>query len=148
MAAMVTQDFGRAYRTNAVLTASPGQLVLMLYDGALRALGLARDVCERQAGEPRSYETINKQLLKAQSIIAELHDTLNPDAGDGRFAREMGRLYDYFNHRLMEANLRKDAAPIAEVERLLGEVRSAWAEMLRTQGAANSAASAGAKVLA
>ncbi|HUG11251.1 MAG TPA: flagellar export chaperone FliS [Opitutaceae bacterium] len=134
---MVTQDFGRAYRANSVLTASPGQLVLMLFDGALRSLCLAREACARREQEPRSIEAINKQLLKAQNIIAELQDTLNPEAGDGQFALEMGRLYDYFNRRLMEANLRKEAAPIVEVERLLGEVRAAWAEMLRTQGAVN-----------
>jgi len=139
VAALMTQDLGRAYRANAVLTASPGQLVLMLYDGALRSLGLAREACARREEDPRSIETINKQLLKAQNILAELSDTLNPKAGDGQFAREMGRLYDYFIRRLMEANLRKDATPIIEVERLLGEVRAAWAEMLRTQGAANPA---------
>jgi flagellar protein FliS len=138
----MTQDYARAYRANAVLTASPGQLVLMLYDGALRSLGVACDACERRGEDPRSIETINKQLLKAQNIIAELQDTLNPRAGDGQFAREMGRLYDYFNRRLMEANLRKDIAPIIEVERLLGELRAAWAEMLRTQGAANPASRA------
>jgi flagellar protein FliS len=133
---MVTQDCARTYRANSVLTASPGQLVLMLYDGALRSLGIAREACARREFEPRSFEVINHQLLKAQNIIAELQDTLNPDAGDGQFAREMRRLYDYFNRRLTEANMRKDPAPIVEVERLLGDVRTAWAEMLRTQNSA------------
>lgn len=130
---MVKQDCARAYRANAVLTASPGQLVLMLYDGALRALSVARDACGRPESDPRRYEVANHQLLKAQSIIAELQGTLNLEAGDGQFAREMHRLYDYYNRRLIEANLRKDPAPIAEVEALLGEVRETWAEMLRTQ---------------
>ena len=49
---MVQQDCARAYRANAVLTASPGQLVLMLFDGALRALAVAREACERPAVDP------------------------------------------------------------------------------------------------
>lgn len=134
---MVAQDYARAYRANSVLTAGPGQLVLMLFDGALRSLALARESCDRSSDDPRELEVVNTQLIKAQKIISELQDTLNLEAG-GEFARTMHRLYDYYNRRLLEANLRKQSAPIAEVERLLGEVRNAWAEMLRGQGAATA----------
>lgn len=134
---MVSQACAQAYRSNAVLTASPGQLVLMLYDGALRAMAIAREACERPETDVRRYEIINTQLLKAQNIIAELQDTLNPDAGDGQFAHEMQRLYDYYQRKLVEANMRKDPGPIRQVERLLGEVRDAWSEMLRSQEAAH-----------
>ena len=48
----------------------------------------------------------------------------------------MHRLYDYYDRRLVEANMKKQSAPIAEVERLLGEVRNAWFEMLRQQDTA------------
>ncbi len=130
---MVAQDYARTYRANAVLTASPGQLVLMLYDGALRALALAKEGCQRPESDVRRLEIINTQLLKAQAIIAELRATLNFDVGDGSFAREMDRLYEYYNRRLFEANMRKDAGPVAEVERLLKEVRDGWAEMLQKQ---------------
>lgn len=129
---MVAQDYARTYRANSVLTASPGRLVLMLFDAALRSLALAREACERPVEDPRRYEVVNTQLIKAQNIIAELQGTLNHDAG-GEFADTMHRLYDYWLRRLTEANLRKQVAPIAEVERLLGEVRGAWCEMLRNQ---------------
>jgi flagellar protein FliS len=135
---MVAQDYARTYRANAVLTASPGQLVLMLYDGALRALGLAREAFTRPPGDLRRLEAINTQLIKAQQIINQLQGTLNFDAGDGQFAREMQRLYDYYLRRLLEANLRKQVEPVVEVERLLGEVRDAWAEMLRNQDPAQA----------
>jgi flagellar protein FliS len=134
---MVAQDCARAYRANTILTASPGQLVLMLYDGALRSLSLAREALTRPPEDLRRYEVINNQLLKAQQIIAELQGGLNLEAGDGKFAREMNRLYDYFNQRLFEANLRKEAAPVIEVERLLSELRNAWAQMLREQSVAS-----------
>lgn len=130
---MVATDYARAYRANSVLTASPGQLTLMLYDGALRSLNIARDAFGRPADDPRRIEIINTQLIKAQAIIGELQDTLNHEVG-GDFSRQMHRLYDYYNRRLLEANLRKQPEPVIEVERLLREVRDAWAEMLTKQG--------------
>ena len=136
---MYAQDYARAYRANSILTASPGQLVLMLFDGALKALAIARTACDDPAQDPRRFEVINAQLVKAQKIIAELQVTLNLEAG-GDFARTMYQLYDYYDRRLIEANMKKQSAPIAEVERLLGEVRTAWAEMLREKDKTASAA--------
>src|SRR5678815_171263 len=103
---MVATGYARTYRANAVLTASPGQLVLMLYDGALKALSLAREAFAQPIDEPKRIECINSQLLKAQAILGELQSGLNMEAG-GEFARTMHRLYDYHNRRLLEANLRK-----------------------------------------
>ena len=126
---MYAKDYARAYRANSILTASPGQLVLMLFDGALNALAIARTACDGPTGDPRRVEIVHTQLVKAQKIIAELQGTLNLEAG-GEFARTMYGLYDYYDRRLVEANIKKQSAPIAEVERLLGEVRNAWSEML------------------
>lgn len=127
---MFAQNCARAYRSNAVLTAGPGQLVLLLLDGALRSLAQAREGFSRPEEDPRRCETINQHLLKAQRIITELQDSLNMEKG-GEFAQTMQRLYDYYNRRLFEANMRKTEAPVVEVERLIGEIRGAWAEMLR-----------------
>jgi len=126
---MLAQGYARTYRANAILTASPGQLVLMLYDGALKALALAREAFARPEDEPRRIATINEQLLKAQAIINELQSGLNLEAG-GEFARTMHRLYDYHNRRLLEANIRKREEPVIEVENLVRELRDAWAQML------------------
>ncbi|MDB6093966.1 MAG: flagellar protein FliS [Verrucomicrobia bacterium] len=129
---MVANGYVQAYRANAVLTASPGQLVLMLYDGVLKSLVIARDAFGRPEADPRRIEAINHQLLKAQSIIAELQGGLNLEAG-GDFALTLDRLYDYHNRRLFEANLRKQVEPVIEVERLVRDLREAWAEMLCKQ---------------
>jgi flagellar secretion chaperone FliS len=129
---MKVQDYARTYRANSILTASPGQLVLLLFDAALNSLAQARVACTESAEDPRRLEVVHTQITKAQRIIAELQGTLNLEQG-GEFARTMYRLYDYYDRRLMEANMKKQAAPIAEVERLLGEVRNAWSEMLREQ---------------
>lgn len=126
---MVPHGYARTYRANAILTASPGQLVLMLYDGALKALHLAREAFTQDESDPRRIAAINEQLLKAQAILQELQSGLNLEAG-GEFARTMFRLYDYHHRRLLEANLRKQVEPVVEVERLVRELRDAWAQML------------------
>jgi flagellar protein FliS len=126
---MVAQGYAQAYRATAVLTASPGQLVLMLFDGALKSLAIAQDAFGHPPSDRTRIETINRHLLKAQSILAELQGGLDMEVG-GEFAQTMHRLYDYHMRRLFEANVRKQVAPVIEVERLLREVRDAWAEML------------------
>lgn len=137
---MLSSSYARTYRANAVLTASPGQLVLMLYDGALKSLALATQAFEEAPENTRRIALINQHLLKAQSIVAELQNGLNMEQG-GEFAQTMSRLYDYYNRRLFEANLRKQVAPVQEVEKLLRDVRNAWAEMLGKQDNSNSAPS-------
>jgi flagellar protein FliS len=129
---MVANGYARTYRANAVLTASPGQLVLMLYDGALKALAIANEAFKAPDEDMRRIETINTQLLKAQAILTELQSGLNMEAG-GEFARTMHRLYDYHNRRLLEANIRKQIEPVIEVERLVRDLRDAWAQMLAQQ---------------
>lgn len=129
---MVSNGYVKTYRSNAVLTASPGQLVLMLFDGALKAMALARAAFAQPEGDARRIETINHQLQKAQNILHELQNGLNMEAG-GEFAQTLNRLYDYHTRRLFEANLRKDVALVIEVEGLVGSLRDAWAEMLSKQ---------------
>jgi flagellar protein FliS len=130
---MLAQGYARTYRSNAVLTASPGQLVLMLYDGALKALAIARDAMGRPERDFQRLTIINQQLLKAQAIVAELQSGLNFEAG-GELAKRLNSLYAYYNRRLFEANLRKQVGPVIEVEKLIGDLRSGWAEMLTKQG--------------
>jgi flagellar secretion chaperone FliS len=129
---MVANGYVKTYRSNAVLTASPGQLVLMLFDGALKAMAIAREAFNQPEGDARRIETINHQLQKAQNILHELQNGLNMEAG-GDFAKTLDRLYDYHTRRLFEANLRKDVAPVIEVEGLVGSLRDAWCEMLSKQ---------------
>jgi flagellar protein FliS len=127
---MAVQNGARTYRANSVLTASPGQLVLMLYDGALNSLALTREAFASPASDLGRFEAINRHLRKARNIISELQGTLNFEA-DQEFASLMHRLYDYYNRRLLEANMQKQVEPVIEIERLLGDVRDAWAEMMK-----------------
>jgi flagellar protein FliS len=126
---MVANGYARTYQTQAVLTASPGLLVLMLYDGALRFLAKAHVALEADKDDWHRFEVINRNIQKAQNIIAELKGTLNHDAG-GEVAANLDRLYEYYIRRLHEANFKKDVNPVIEVEGLLGELRDGWSEML------------------
>jgi len=120
----------RAYQAQSVLTASPGQLVLMLFDGALRFMNQAKDAFAGNEDNPRRIEAINTSLVRAQNILIELKATLNLQAG-GDYAANLDRLYDYYLRRLFEANVKKRVEPVVEVEQLLRHLRDGWSEMLR-----------------
>ncbi len=118
----------KSYRSVAVTTATPGQLVLMLFDGALRFLSTAQHGFELEGIAARN-EQIHNSLIKTQNILLELQASLDLKLG-GDFARTMYALYDFMLAELQRANLTKDAEPIATVERLLREIRESWAQML------------------
>jgi len=120
----MAQGYARTYQAQAVLSASPGRLVLMLYDGTLRFLGHARDALQSPESTPRRIE-----IIKAQNILVELQATLNHEAG-GDHSANLDRLYDYYMRRLLEANIKKIVEPVIEVEALVRQLRDGWAEML------------------
>jgi flagellar protein FliS len=131
---MLPRNPWESYRRIATQTAPPGQLILMLYDGALRAL----DQALRGFGsdDPATANaTIHNGTQKAIEIIRELNYSLNMERG-GEFAVTLRRLYEYFERRLFESNLRKERAGIEEVQRHLQSLRDAWATMLAQQGGA------------
>jgi flagellar protein FliS len=109
-----------AYRESAVLTATPEQLVVMLYDGANRFLTQSaiamRDSRPALAGE---------KLRRAEAIIDELLATL--DMSVGEIAEQLQALYLFFKEHLSAARLEQSADKVEEVARLMRELRSAWA---------------------
>jgi flagellar protein FliS len=118
----------QSYRQAATKTATPGQLVLMLFDGALRFLD--RALIGFDLDDPlESNLAINNNILKAQEILRELNMSLNMEKG-GEFAATMRRLYNYYDLQLSQSNLKKDPAGVQLVIRLLSVIRGAWAEML------------------
>jgi flagellar secretion chaperone FliS len=121
----------KSYRQVATQTASPGQLVVMLYDAAINSLERAMVGFEKD--DPLEInQTIHNNVTRAQDIISELNSSLNLPAG-GDFALTMRRLYDYMDNRLSESNLRKEPTGIREVTGRLTVLRDAWAETLRNQ---------------
>ena len=112
----------QAYRTNAVLTATPEQLVVMLYDGAIRFLRQADTLFEERAW-PQGIERIGR----AQAIVDELLCTLNMDAGE--LSQRLEAVYLFCAGHLRDARIRKDRVRVQQVARLMGELREAWAEI-------------------
>ena len=108
----------------AVDTASPYQLVLMLFDGALTAIAIAR--AKLEAGQT---EAKGLAISKAIDIISNgLKVSLEMEAG-GEIARNLDALYEYMVRRLVQANLKNQVAALDEVSSLLGEIRSSWVEI-------------------
>jgi flagellar protein FliS len=119
----------QVYRQTQTQTAAPGELVLMLYRGAVRFLTAAID-----AIEARNIAEAHDKLLKTQAIISNLLESLDVERG-GDVARNLSALYDYMLRRLLEANVRKDAKPAREVQTLLRELLPAWEAAVRQTSA-------------
>ena len=119
-----------SYRQVAARTAPPGQLVLMLFEGAIRFLEQAKLGFAHE--DPLEFNlTISNNIIRAQDIINELNLSLNMREG-GAFAANQRRLYNYLDWRLQESNQFKTQAGIDEVIVRITVLRGAWAEMLRT----------------
>ena len=112
----------QAYKESAVLTASPGQLVVMLYDGIRRFLYQAT-VAMRDG----NVELCNNRLQRAEAIIDELNGTL--DLSGGEVADHLRALYNFSRRHLMQARVKRSPEMIEEVSRLLDTVGDAWREI-------------------
>lgn len=126
---MQLAQFAKSYKSVAVTTATPGHLVLMLFDGALRFISTALHGFKVESIGVRN-EQIHNNVVKAQRILRELQCSLNLKV-EGEFAPRMFALYDFMLDQLQHANLTKEPTPIETVERLLGDIRDAWAKMLQ-----------------
>jgi flagellar protein FliS len=123
----------KSYRETATLTAPPGQIVLMLFDGALRSLNSSLPGFSN-TDPAEANMLIHNNLQRAQEIIRELNMALNMEQG-GEFAANLRRLYDYLERRIWESNLKKNSVGVGESIRHLTVLRDAWATMLANQGA-------------
>ncbi|WIV18889.1 flagellar export chaperone FliS [Paenibacillus polygoni] len=106
------------YRQSSVQTSKPSQLVIMLYDGAIKFIKTAL-----QELEIRNYDQVNSYFGKAQMIISELMSTLNHDI---TISKDLFSLYEYMNYSLVQANIKKCAEPASTTLILLIELRDTW----------------------
>lgn len=113
-----------------VATATPLMLIIMLYDGALKAIAAARAEILR-----KDLSAKGRQLSKAIGIIDEgLRLALDDEAG-GEIAANLGALYEYMTRQLMLANLHDDVDKLDEVSRLLRDLKGAWETLHNMQSA-------------
>jgi flagellar protein FliS len=119
-----------AYKETRIRTASQGQLIIMLYDEAVKQLDKGVELINRNnSGKPApsSIEVIGKAIIKTRDIITELMVSLDFDQG-GQIAQNLFALYTWFNKELMEAHMSLDAARISAVRNMVNELRGAWVE--------------------
>ena len=112
----------QAYREASIMTASPEQLVVMLYDGAGRFLRQAEG-----AMVGGTWLQASEKLGRAEAIIDELLATLDMDAGE--IAERLQAIYVFCKARLIEARLERDPSRVGQVARLLDDLREAWAQI-------------------
>lgn len=109
----------RKYLRNAVETATPLMLIIMLYDEAIKMCSLAI----KDMGVSR--ESVHNKLIKAQKIVTELTVSLNMEQG-GEVAQNLKSIYIYLHMRLVEANIENDKGKTEEALRILKDLREAW----------------------
>jgi flagellar protein FliS len=113
----------KAYRQTEVQSRTPVELVVMLYDGALRFAALGSEAQRR--GDIRARRDATTRLL---AVLSELQSTLDLERG-GDVAASLDALYTYMSHRVLAATMNNDAAPLEEIQRLLTPLREAWLAM-------------------
>lgn len=111
------------YANNKVMTASPAELTLMLYDGAIKFCNIAITAIEK-----KEIEKAHNNIRKTQDIIIEFQATLNHDYA---VAEDFDREYEYLLKRLIQANLKKDTLILEDVLYHLRTMRDTWKEVMR-----------------
>lgn len=107
------------YAADAVSTASPARLLIMLYDRLVRDL-----VTAEEAAGNGDLATMSSELVHAQDIVLELRTSLDTTAWDG--AQALADLYTFLHGELVAANVKKDAARIASCRSIVEPLRDAW----------------------
>ena len=122
MAVMTGNPYAQ-YSQNKILTASPAELTLMLYDGAIKFCNIAI-----MGIEQKDLQKAHNNIMKVQKIIEEFQITLNFKY---EIANDFNNVYNYLMRRLREANMTKDKAILEEVDEHLHTMRDTWKEVMR-----------------
>ena len=128
---MAYKNASSTYKETRITTASQGQLIIMLYEGAAKQLNLALELLElnnTDKKDPGRIEQIGKALMKAEEIITELMVSLDFDQG-GEIAKNLFALYSWFNRELMEANIAQDIRRIMTIRDMIYQLSNSWKEI-------------------
>lgn len=120
---MAMQNAYAQYNNNKIMTASPAELTLMLYEGAIKFCNIAIDAIER-----KDVQKAHTNIVKLGKIIDYLRSTLDMKY---RVAQDFERMYVYISKRLTEANIKKDRGILEEINGHLHSIRDTWKEVMR-----------------
>jgi len=126
------QNAVSTYKETKIKTAGQGQLIIMLYNTAVRQLDEALFLLQANdtgKKDPGKIEKVGKAVVKTQEIISELMVSLDFEQG-GDIAANLFSLYTWFNRELMEANINQDAKRISIVRNHIENLRNAWQEVV------------------
>lgn len=117
---MSQKNIANIYKQNQINSASPKDLVILLYEGCIKKIRLA------ELGlEENRLDLVNENLIKAQDIITELSNTLDMGSG-GEIAESLDSLYDYLLNELYQANIHKDPEKMIYVREQMSELLESW----------------------
>ncbi|MGE5328835.1 MAG: flagellar export chaperone FliS [Deltaproteobacteria bacterium] len=120
---MIARDPYKQYQHDSVYTATPAELTLMLYNGAIKFI-----MQGEQYIIDKDYQSANNSIIRAQDIISELSQTLDMKY---EISNNFKMLYDYILSRLVDANLKKEAEPLSEAILLITEFRDTWQQAMK-----------------
>ena len=115
----------RKYQTTQISTASTGDLVVLLYDGAVQSLLLAEE-----AIAARRWDESTSELVRAQKIVMELNNGIDLERG-GDLAVKLRGLYLYMYRTLVHASIEKDLAQVQHIRALLEQMRASWRAVVK-----------------
>ena len=118
-----------AYANNKIMTASPAELTLMLYEGAIKFCNIAIAAIDN-----KEIEKAHNNIIKVENIIEEFQSTLNHKYP---VAKDFDEVYSYLMLRLREANFKKDKEILEEVLKHLRTMRDTWKEVMRLAKSSN-----------
>ncbi len=121
---MLSANAYAQYNRNKILTASPAELTLMLYDGCIKFINIAK-----MGIDEKDLEKANTNIKKAERIIVELQSTLNEKY---EVAKDFNAVYSYVKRRLLEANIAKDNEILEECAGHMRTMRDTWKEVMKT----------------
>lgn len=108
------------YKEESVLSMTPGEMVVRLYDEVIKQLNVAVIAIGQ-----KDYQKVNTSLQKSQRIVTYLKETLNYDY---EISKNLSSLYDFYLDRIIKGNIKKDEKPIMEIIPLISEMRDAFAQ--------------------
>ncbi len=114
----------KQYQNNQVLSANPEQILIMLYDGAIRFCRQAM-----QAQDSGDKLVMSEKISRTMAIICEFANSLNHEVG-GEIATDLDALYSFMTRELIRANLKNERQPLEVVEKLLVDLRGTWVEAI------------------
>ena len=121
---MINRNPYATYANNKVMTASPAELTLMLYEGAIKFCNIAV-----KAIDDKDMTTAHNNIMKVENIVRELRGSLNHKYP---VAKDLEAVYKYVEQRLIEANIKKDKEILEEVLTHLRTMRDTWKEVMKT----------------